>query len=119
MLHSSNVEEKPGSASSRKEKEKDGVKSPDLVEVKAGGYTKRCVVPTLFLSVILSGLAGAGIFFLVYYFVVEFSYCPWTQMPTGCYQFFQDSKNWSEAQSLCRRRGGRLAELEGEFGQTL
>ena len=35
-------------------------------------------------------------------------------MPTGCYQFFQDSKNWSEAQRLCQRRGGRLAELEGK-----
>ena len=71
----SNVDEKPGSASSRKEKEKgvDGVKSPDLVEVKTGGYSKKCVIPTICLSVILSGLAGAGIFFLVYYFVVEFS----------------------------------------------
>ena len=71
----SNVDEKPGSASSRKEKEKggDGVKSPDLVEVKTGGYSKKCVIPTVCLSVILSGLAGAGIFFLVYYFVVEFS----------------------------------------------
>jgi len=108
-----NVEEKPGSATSRKEKEKDGLKSPDLVEVKGGGYSKRCVLPTVCLSVLLSALVGAGIFFLVYHFVVEFSYCPWTQMTTGCYQFFQDSKNWSEAQSLCRRRGGRLAELEG------
>jgi len=112
---SNNVDEKPGSATSRKEKEKagDGVKSPDLVEVKAGGYSKKCVIPTLCLSILISGLLGAGIFFLVYYFVVEFTYCPWTQMPTGCYQFFQDSRNWSDAQSLCRRRGGRLAELEG------
>ena len=49
------------------------MKSPDLVEVKTGGYSKKCVIPTVCLSVILSGLAGAGIFFLVYYFVVEFS----------------------------------------------
>ena len=38
------VEEKPGSASSRKEKEKDGLKSPisnDLVEVKTSGYSKK------------------------------------------------------------------------------
>jgi len=110
---SNNVDEKPGSASSRKEKGGDGFKSPDLVEVKTGAYTKKCVLPTIFLSIILSGLAGAGIFFLAYYFTVEFAYCPWNKMPTGCYQFFQDSKNWSEAQSLCRRRGGRLAELEG------
>ena len=68
----SNVDEKPGSASSRKEKGGDGFKSPDLVEVKTGAYTKKCVLPTLFLSIILSGLAGAGIFFLAYYFTVEF-----------------------------------------------
>ena len=64
------------------------------------------------------------------------AYCPWTQMPTGCYQFFQDSQveflkwndiicletcwdrklvqNWSQAQHLCKQRGGRLAELAGE-----
>ena len=49
------------------------MKSPDLVEVKAGGYSKKCVIPTLCLSILISGLLGAGIFFLVYYFVVEFS----------------------------------------------
>ena len=39
----SNVEEKPSSAGSRKEKEKDGLKSPvgDLVEVKTSGYSKK------------------------------------------------------------------------------
>ena len=68
----SQVDEKPGSASSRKEKGGDGFKSPDLVEVKTGAYTKKCVLPTVFLSIILSGLAGAGIFFLTYYFTVEF-----------------------------------------------
>lgn len=112
---SNNVEEKPSSAGSRKEKEKDGLKSPvgDLVEVKTSGYSKKCVIPTVFLSVIISALAGAGIFYLIYFFLVEFSYCPWTRLPTGCYQYFQDSQNWTAAQTLCRRRGGRLAELEG------
>ena len=66
------MDDKPGSASSRKEKGGDGFKSPDLVEVKTGAYTKKCVLPTVFLSIILSGLAGAGIFFLAYYFTVEF-----------------------------------------------
>ena len=39
----SNVEEKPSSAGSRKEKEKDGLKSPvgELVEVKTSGYSKK------------------------------------------------------------------------------
>ena len=46
----------------------------------------------------------------IYYLL---GYCPWTRMPTGCYQYFQDSQNWTGAQQLCRRRGGRLAELEG------
>ena len=43
LLISSNVEEKPSSAGSRKEKEKDGLKSPvgDLVEVKTSGYSKK------------------------------------------------------------------------------
>ena len=111
-------------------------------------FAFRCVIPTVFLSVILSALAGAGIFYLIYFFLVEFSkyllikslkrgrgmfsqkispeseswsnhqmtsgYCPWTRLPTGCYQYFQDSQNWTAAQALCRRRGGRLAELEGE-----
>ena len=89
----------------------------------------RCVIPTVILSVLLAGLAGAAIFFIVYYILAIMSklssvctpllnvcpaYCPWTQMGTGCYQFFQDSRNWSAAQALCRRRGGRLAELDGE-----
>ena len=72
LFRCSNVDDKPGSASSRKEKGGDGFKSPDLVEVKTGAYTKKCVLPTLLLSIILSGLAGAGIFFLTYYFTVEF-----------------------------------------------
>lgn len=72
MFLCSNVDDKPGSASSRKEKGGDGFKSPDLVEVKTGAYTKKCVLPTVFLSIVLSGLAGAGIFFLAYYFTVEF-----------------------------------------------
>ena len=42
------------------------------MEVKTGAYSKKCVLPTVFLSIILSGLAGAGIFFLTYYFTVEF-----------------------------------------------
>ena len=46
-------------------------------------------------------------------------YCPWTRLPTGCYQYFQDSQNWTAAQTLCRRRGGRLAELEGEQRENL
>ena len=84
LFRCSNVDDKPGSASSRKEKGGDGFKSPDLVEVKTGAYTKKCVLPTVFLSIILSGLAGAGIFFLAYYFTVEFceyslsSHCPLT-----------------------------------------
>ena len=43
----SNVEEKPSSAGSRKEKEKDGLKSPvgDLVEVKTSGYSKKWDLP--------------------------------------------------------------------------
>ena len=43
LQFSSNVEEKPSSAGSRKEKEKDGLKSPvgDLVEVKTSGYSKK------------------------------------------------------------------------------
>jgi len=112
---SNQVDEKPGSAGSRKEKEKEVLKSPvhDLVEVKSSGYSKKCVIPTVILSVLISGLAGAGIFYLIYFFLVEFTYCPWTRMPTGCYQYFQDSQNWTGAQNLCRRRGGRLAELEG------
>ena len=45
-------------------------------------------------------------------------YCPWTRLPTGCYQYFQDQQNWTAAQHLCRTRGGRLAELEGETKAT-
>ena len=45
-------------------------------------------------------------------------YCPWTRLPTGCYQYFQDQQNWTAAQHLCRTRGGRLAELEGETRAT-
>ena len=43
LIYFSNVEEKPSSAGSRKEKEKDGLKSPvgDLVEVKTSGYSKK------------------------------------------------------------------------------
>ena len=43
----SNVEEKPSSAGSRKEKEKDGLKSPvgELVEVKTSGYSKKWDLP--------------------------------------------------------------------------
>ena len=33
----------------------------------------RCVIPTVFLSITLSALAGAGIFYLIYFFLVEFS----------------------------------------------
>ena len=40
-------------------------------------------------------------------------FCPWTKTGTGCYQYFQDSKDWFDAQQLCRKRGGRLAELSG------
>jgi len=115
------VEEKPSSAASKgrgeKDKDKEAAKAeldPDLVEVRpGGGYSKKCVIPTVILAVLLAGAAGAGIFFAVYYFLFMISYCPWTQMATGCYQFFQDSKNWTQAQQLCRARGGRLAELEG------
>jgi len=108
------VEEKPSSAGSKKTPA-DGVKTPDpdLVEVKAGSYTKKCVIPTVCLAVILASMAGAGIFFLVYYILIMMTYCPWTQLSTGCYQFFQDNQNWTHAQHLCRGRGGRLAELEG------
>eukprot|EP00090_Calanus_glacialis_P004283 TRINITY_DN13165_c0_g1_i1.p1 TRINITY_DN13165_c0_g1~~TRINITY_DN13165_c0_g1_i1.p1 ORF type:complete len:218 (-),score=42.18 TRINITY_DN13165_c0_g1_i1:197-850(-) len=108
------VEEKPSSAGSKKTPA-DGVKTPDpdLVEVKAGSYTKKCVIPTLCLAVLLAGMAGAGIFFLVYYILIMMTYCPWTQLSTGCYQFFQDNQNWTHAQHLCRGRGGRLAELAG------
>lgn len=109
------VEEKPSSAGSRKVPVESAKAAPDtdLVEVKAGGYTKKCVIPTMCLAVLLAGLAGAGIFFLVYYILVIMTYCPWTQLSTGCYQFFQDNQNWTMAQQLCRGRGGRLAELEG------
>lgn len=111
---SSAVEEKPSSAGSRKVPAESGkTTDPDLVEVKSGSYTKKCVIPTLCLAVLLAGLAGAGIFFLVYYILVLMSYCPWSQLTTGCYQFFQDKQNWTQAQRLCRIRGGRLAELEG------
>lgn len=108
------VEEKPSSAGSKKTPA-DGVKTPDpdLVEVKSGSYTKKCVIPTLCLAVLLAGMAGAGIFFLVYYILIMMTYCPWTQLSTGCYQFFQDNQNWTHAQHLCRGRGGRLAELAG------
>ena len=43
IIFFSNVEEKPSSAGSRKEKEKDGLKSPvgELVEVKTSGYSKK------------------------------------------------------------------------------
>ena len=37
------------------------------------------MIPTVFLSVILSALSGAGIFYLVYFFVVEFSKFPVVQ----------------------------------------
>ena len=37
------------------------------------------MIPTVFLSVILSALSGAGIFYLVYFFVVEFSKFPEVQ----------------------------------------
>ena len=50
---------------------------------------------------------------------LQSGYCPWTRLPTGCYQYFQDSQNWTAAQALCRRRGGRLAELEGEDIENL
>lgn len=114
---SSAVEEKPTSAGSkgRGEKDKEAAKTdPALVEVKnGGGYSKKCVIPTIILAVLIAGAAGAGLFFLLYYILFLMSYCPWTQMPTGCYQFFQDNQNWSQAQNLCRLRGGRLAELAG------
>lgn len=109
--NSSAVEEKPssaGSKSSKKEKE-----AENLVEVKSSGYSKKCVIPTVLLAVLLAGAAGAGLFFLLYYILFLMTYCPWTQMPTGCYQFFQDSQNWTQAQHLCKLRGGRLAELAG------
>ena len=50
----SQVDEKPGSAGSRKEKEKEVLKSPvhDLVEVKSSGYSKKWV-QVLFLNEIL------------------------------------------------------------------
>ena len=40
-LHCFSVEEKPGSASSRKEKEALKSANDDLVEVKGGGYSKK------------------------------------------------------------------------------
>ena len=50
---------------------------------------------------------------LVIKFNLFSDYCPWTRLDTGCYQFFQDRKNWSSAQALCMERGGHLAELTG------
>ena len=41
----------------------------------------RCVVPTVLLSVLISGLVGAGVFYLIYFFLVEFSEFPSTRVP--------------------------------------
>ena len=41
----------------------------------------RCVVPTVLLSVLISGLVGAGVFYLIYFFLVEFSEYPSTRVP--------------------------------------
>merc|ERR1711890_205387 len=75
------------------------------VEVKSSGYSKKCVIPTVIVAVLLAGAAGAGLFFPLYYILFLMTYCPWTQMPTGCYQFFQDSQNWNQAQHLCKQMG--------------
>ena len=41
------------------------------------------MVPTLLLSVLLSGLVGAGVFYLIYFFLVEFSEYPSTRVPVS------------------------------------
>lgn len=82
------------------------------------GFTKKCVIPSLALAILLSLAVGAAVFFLIYYILFIIDYCPWNQLDTGCYQFFQDNKNWSDAQTACMERGGHLAELTGFDKQT-
>ena len=41
------------------------------------------MVPTLLLSVLISGLVGAGVFYLIYFFLVEFSEYPSTRVPVS------------------------------------
>lgn len=93
--------------------------SQNLVDVtSSNAFSRRCVIPTVILAVLIALGLGAAIFFVVYYFLILMNYCPWTRLETGCYQFFQDKKSWEEAQSLCKERGGRLAELAGFDKQT-
>jgi len=94
-------------------------KEPDLVDVTPGkSFSRRCVFPTVVLTVLLSLGLGAAIFFLIYYLLVLMNYCPWTRLNTGCYQYFQDDRDWYGAQNICKERGGRLAELSGFDKQT-
>jgi len=82
------------------------------------GFSKGCVIPCVLLSILISLGLGAAIFYVVYYLLIVKDYCPWTQMGTGCYQFFQEEKDWYKAQEACQARGGHLAQLEGFDKQT-
>jgi len=94
-------------------------RDPDLVDVTPSkSFSRRCVIPTFILAVLFSLGLGAAVFFLVYYILILMNYCPWTKLETGCYQFFQDNRDWYSAQAICQQRGGRLAELAGFDKQT-
>jgi len=94
-------------------------KEPNLVDVTPGkSFSRRCVILTVILAVLIALGVGAALFFLIYYLLVLMNYCPWTRLDTGCYQFFQDDRNWHGAQEVCKERGGRLAELAGFDKQT-